>query len=50
MAPIADQGKKLFAGAIPSASKVTESIGGSSGVILVNYVRAGAVETGTVRG
>jgi hypothetical protein len=32
---------------IPAAFKVTESIVGSSGVILVNYERAGAVQTGT---
>ena len=41
-------GKRLFAdGTIPAAFKVTESIVGSSGVILVNYERAGAVQTGT---
>jgi hypothetical protein len=43
------EGKKLFAeGTIPAAFKVTESIVGSTGVILVNYERAGAVQTGTV--
>jgi hypothetical protein len=43
------QGKKLFAeGTIPAAFKVTESILGSSGVIQVNYERAGAVQTGTI--
>src|SRR5467141_1631230 len=43
------EGKRLFAeGTIPAAFKVTESIVGSSGVILVNYERAGAVQTGTV--
>jgi hypothetical protein len=43
------QGKKLFAeGTIPAAFKVTESIVGPTGVILVNYERAGAVQTGTV--
>jgi dihydrofolate reductase len=41
-------GKRLFAdGTIPAAFKVTESIVGSSGVILVNYERAGAVATGS---
>jgi len=43
------EGKKLFAeGAIPVAFKVTETIVGSSGVILVNYERAGEVQTGTI--
>jgi len=43
------QGKKLFAeGTIPAAFKVTETIVGSTGVILVNYERAGAVQTGTI--
>jgi len=43
------EGKRLFAeGTIPAAFAVTESIVGSSGVILVNYERAGAVQTGTV--
>ena len=42
-------GKRLFAdGTIPAAFKVTESIVGSSGVIQVNYERAGAVQTGTI--
>jgi dihydrofolate reductase len=41
-------GKRLFAdGTIPAAFKVTESIVGSSGVIVVNYERAGAITTGT---
>jgi len=41
-------GKRLFSdGTIPAAFKVTESIVGSSGVILANYERAGAVQTGT---
>jgi len=41
-------GKKLFAdGTIPAAFKVTESVVGSSGVILVNYERAGEVKTGS---
>jgi len=40
-------GKRLFAdGAIPAAFKVTERVAGSTGVILVNYERAGAVPTG----
>ena len=39
-------GKRLFAGgAIPAAFHVTESTVASSGVILVNYERAGAVIT-----
>lgn len=42
-------GKRLFAdGTIPAAFKVTESIVGSNGVILVNYERAGAVQVGSV--
>ena len=42
-------GKRLFAeGTIPAAFKVTESIVGSNGVILVNYERAGAVQTGSL--
>ena len=42
-------GKRLFAeGTIPAAFKVTESIVGSSGVILVNYERAGALQTGSL--
>ena len=41
-------GKRLFAhGTIPAAFKVTESIVGSNGVIVVNYERAGAITTGT---
>ena len=41
-------GKRLFAdGTIPAAFKVTESTVGSSGVIVVNYERAGAITTGT---
>ncbi|MCE9619182.1 MAG: dihydrofolate reductase family protein [Planctomycetes bacterium] len=40
-------GKRLFAkGTIPAAFKVTESIVGSNGVIVMNYERAGAVTTG----
>src|SRR6266404_8602017 len=42
-------GKRLFAdGTIPAAFKVTESIVGSSGVIIMNYERAGAITTGTL--
>ena len=42
-------GKRLFAeGTIPAAFKVTESIVGSTGVILVNYERAGDVQIGTI--
>ena len=41
-------GKRLFAeGTIPAAFKVTESIVGSNGVIIMNYERAGAVRTGS---
>jgi len=41
-------GKRLFAdGTIPAAFKVTESKVGSSGVIVVNYERAGAITTGS---
>ena len=39
-------GKRLFAaGTLPAAFKVTESIVGSNGVIVVNYERAGAIKT-----
>jgi len=42
-------GKQLFAdGTIPAAFKVTESTVTSKGVIIVNYVRAGAVPTGSL--
>ena len=41
------EGKRLFA-EVPAAFKVTESVVGSTGVILVNYERAGAVQTGTI--
>ena len=42
-------GKRLFAdGTIPAAFKVTESTVSPSGVILVNYERAGAIATSTV--
>ena len=42
-------GKKMFAeGTIPAAFKVTESTVSSTGVILVNYERAGAIPTSTV--
>src|SRR5690242_13708264 len=44
-------GKRLFAdGTIPAAFKVTESHVSPSGVILVNYERAGVVTTGSVGG
>jgi len=44
-------GKRLFAeGAIPAASKLAESAVSSSGVILVNYERAGAISTGSFGG
>jgi dihydrofolate reductase len=43
------QGKKLFDdGAIPAAFTLTESVVTPSGVIIVNYKRAGEVKTGTV--
>ena len=39
-------GKRLFAdGTLPAAFKLTESIVGSNGVIVVNYERAGAIPT-----
>jgi dihydrofolate reductase len=42
-------GKRLFVdGTIPAAFKVTESTVSSTGVILVNYERAGAITTSTV--
>jgi dihydrofolate reductase len=42
-------GKRLFAsGTIPAAFKVTESTVTSKGVIIINYERAGAVQTGSV--
>jgi dihydrofolate reductase len=41
-------GKRLFAdGAIPAAFKVTESHVSPSGIIIVNYERAGAITTGS---
>jgi dihydrofolate reductase len=44
-------GKRLFAeGTIPAAFKVTESKISPTGVILVNYERAGAITTSTVSG
>jgi dihydrofolate reductase len=44
-------GKRLFAeGAIPAAFKVTESAVSPTGVILVNYERAGAIATGSLAG
>jgi dihydrofolate reductase len=43
------QGIRLFAdGTIPAAFEVTESTVTSKGVIIVNYERAGAVQTGRV--
>ncbi|HEY8935711.1 MAG TPA: dihydrofolate reductase family protein [Cyclobacteriaceae bacterium] len=43
------EGKKLFVtGAIPAAFTLVESIVTPSGVIIVNYKRAGEVKTGTV--
>lgn len=42
-------GKRLFAGgSIPAAFKLTESEVTSKGVIVVNYERSGAVETGSL--
>jgi dihydrofolate reductase len=42
-------GKRLFAdGTIPAAFKVTDSKVSSTGVIIVNYERAGAVTTGSL--
>jgi dihydrofolate reductase len=42
-------GKKLFAdGTIPAAFKVTESAVTPKGVIIINYERAGAVQTGSM--
>ena len=42
-------GKRLFAeGAIPAAFKMTESHVSPKGVIIANYERAGAVETGSM--
>ena len=44
-------GKRLFTdGTIPAAFKVTESQVSPSGIILVNYERAGAVTTGSLSG
>ncbi len=44
-------GKRLFAdGTIPAAFKVTNSQVSPSGIIIVNYERAGAVTTSTVSG
>lgn len=41
-------GKRLFTdGTIPAAFKVTESRISPNGIIIVNYARAGAVETGS---
>ncbi len=45
------RGKRLFAeGTIPAAFKVTDCKVSPSGVILVNYERAGAITTNTVSG
>lgn len=45
------EGKKLFeGGAIPKAFTVIESKVTPSGVILVNYMRAGEIKTGTIGG
>ena len=42
-------GKRLFAdGTIPAAFKVTESQVSPTGIIIVNYERAGAITTGTL--
>lgn len=44
------QGKRLFQdGTIPAAFKVTESIVGSTGVIVVNYERAGDIKLGEMQ-
>jgi dihydrofolate reductase len=44
-------GKRLFVeGTIPAAFKVTESCVGASGIVVVNYERAGAVKTGIAGG
>ena len=44
-------GKRLFAdGAIPAAFKVTEGQVSPSGVVVVNYERAGAITTGSYGG
>jgi hypothetical protein len=39
---------RVVDGTIPAAFKVTESTVTSKGVIIVNYERAGAVQTGSV--
>ena len=45
------RGKRLFGdGTIPAAFKVTESTVSPSGIIIVNYERAGAITTGSVEG
>jgi dihydrofolate reductase len=41
-------GKKLFAGAIPAAFTLEETLPTTKGVIIANYKRAGQVKTGTV--
>jgi dihydrofolate reductase len=46
---ILGSGKRLFAdGTIPAAFQVTESQVSPSGIIIVNYERAGAVKTGSL--
>ena len=43
------KGKKLFDnGTMPPAFTLTESVVTSSGVIVINYKRAGKVKTGTI--
>jgi hypothetical protein len=43
-------GKRLFAdGTIPAAFAVTESLVGPTGVIVVNYERAGEIKPGEVQ-
>jgi hypothetical protein len=43
-------GKRLFVdGTIPAAFRVTESIVGESGVIAVNYERAGELKLGEIQ-
>lgn len=44
-------GKRLFGhGTLPAAFKVTESYVGASGIVVVNYERAGAIKTGIAGG
>ena len=45
------EGKRLFAeGAIPAAFKLTQSTVSSTGVIIVQYERAGAIAIGSFGG